>query len=122
MAEPVIDTRRPQMFPTLLPAEVERIRRFGTTRAYAPGDYVVRVGDRGHGLKVVLSGEVQITRDDQRGLHTDIVTDGPGRFIGELAQLSGRPALVDGRPVGAVEALSGVGRAYSPAQDAELDR
>jgi thioredoxin reductase (NADPH) len=105
VAEAVIDTRREQMFPTLEPAEIDRIRRFGTIRTYAPGEYLARVGDRGHGLKVVLSGEVKVARDDQRGQHVDIVMHGRGAFIGELAQLSGRPALVDARALGAVEAL-----------------
>ena len=34
-----------------------------------------------------------------------VVTHGPGSFMGELAQLSGRPALVDGVARGAVEAV-----------------
>jgi hypothetical protein len=31
----IIDTRRHQMFPTLEPAEIERLRRFGNVRAFA---------------------------------------------------------------------------------------
>ena len=30
----IIDTRRHQMFPTLEPAEIERVRRFGEVRSY----------------------------------------------------------------------------------------
>ncbi len=33
----IIETRRPQMFPTLLPEEIERIRRFGELRSFAEG-------------------------------------------------------------------------------------
>ena len=33
----IIETRRYQMFPTLLPEEIERVRRFGETRSFAAG-------------------------------------------------------------------------------------
>jgi thioredoxin reductase (NADPH) len=42
---------------------------------------------------------------DDRETHPPIVVHGPGSFMGELAQLSGRPALVDRIARGAVEAI-----------------
>jgi thioredoxin reductase (NADPH) len=102
---PVIEARREQMFPTLEPAEIDRLRRFGEPRDYADGEALLRVGETGHGLAVILSGQVAITQVDDQGRRTPIVTHGPGSFMGELAQLSGRPALVDAHAVGVVEAL-----------------
>jgi len=32
--QPIIEARRAQAFPTLEPAEIERVRRFGTLRSY----------------------------------------------------------------------------------------
>ncbi|HEX2817449.1 MAG TPA: FAD-dependent oxidoreductase [Phenylobacterium sp.] len=101
----ILETRAAQMFPILAPAEIERMRRFGTPRSYAPGEALVQVGDTGHGLTVILSGEVPITNRDDRGAPQLIVTHGAGAFMGELAQLSGRPSLVDARAEGPVEAL-----------------
>ena len=101
----IIDTRRDQMFPALEPAEIERLRRFGELRSYAAGEALVRIGEVGHGLTVVLAGEVEITQHDESGRREPIVTHGPGAFMGELAQLSGRPALVDAHAQGPVEAL-----------------
>src|SRR3546814_6337515 len=49
--ERLIDTRAAQMFPTLAPAEVERLRRFGSVRTHDQGDALVRVGETGHGLR-----------------------------------------------------------------------
>ena len=63
------------------------------------------MGEVGHGLTIILAGEVQITQRDQSGRREPIVTHGPGAFMGELAQLSGRPALVDAYAQGPVEAL-----------------
>ena len=101
----LLDTRGEQMFPTLRPAEIDRLRCFGSVRYYRKGDPLVRVGETGHGLTLVLAGEVEIIQHDENGKLTHIVTHGPGSFMGELAQLSGRPALVDSDALTDVEAI-----------------
>ena len=101
----VYDTRAAQMFPILGADEIRRMMRFGSIRVYADGDAVVRVGEAGHGLFVILSGSVAITRRKGSGEATAIVTHGAGNFMGELAQLSGRPTLVDGDAIGDTELL-----------------
>jgi thioredoxin reductase (NADPH) len=101
----VIDTRGHQMFPVLESAEIERVRRFGTVRSYRAGEALVEVGNVGPGLTIILTGHVDITQHDQSGRRRHIVTHGPGSFMGELAQLAGRPALVDAHAQEDVEAL-----------------
>ena len=101
----IIATRSAQMFPTLTATEIERLRRFGEVRTYASGQALVRVGESGHGLTIFLSGQVEISQHDESGRRTPIVTHGPGSFMGELAQLSGRPALIDAYALSPVEAL-----------------
>ena len=105
IAPSIIDTRRHQMFPTLEPADIARLRRFGQVRTFAKGDVLARVGEVGHGLSIILSGCVEITQRHQSAPSTTIVTHGPGALMGELAQLAGRPALVDACAQDAVEAL-----------------
>jgi thioredoxin reductase (NADPH) len=104
-AQSIIDTRRHQMFPVLEPAEIERVRRFGEVRTYGAGEALAKVGDVGRGLTIILAGKVDVTRRDQSGRREPIVTHGPGNFMGELAQLAGRPVLVDTYAQGPVEAL-----------------
>jgi thioredoxin reductase (NADPH) len=105
IGQSVLDTRRDQMFPVLTPAEIERLKRFGEVRAFADGELLARAGEPGIGFALVLRGEVAITwRND--GDDTPIVTHGPGSFMGELAQLSGRPSLVDAHAVGDGELLA----------------
>src|SRR5690242_6515063 len=94
-AQSIIDTRRHQMFPKLEVFEIERVRRFGAVCAYAPGEALVEVGVVGRGLTVILSGKVDVTQGRESGHRDLIVTHGPGEFMGELATLAGRPALVD---------------------------
>src|SRR3979490_1354492 len=93
------------MFPVLEPAEIERVRRFGKVRSYRAGEALAKVGEMGLGLTIILGGNVEITQHDQSGRRTAIVTHGPGAFMGELAQLAGRPALVDAYAKEPVEAL-----------------
>src|SRR5262245_53901490 len=101
----VIETRHDQLFPTLDAAEIDRLRRFGEVRSFAAGEYLERVGEVGPGMVVVLSGEVAMIQRDVLSPRPPIVVHGPGSFMGELAQLSERPAVVDGIARSDVEAL-----------------
>jgi thioredoxin reductase (NADPH) len=101
----IMDTRRHQMFPVLEPMEIERVRRFGKVRSYGAGEALAKVGEKGHGLTVILAGTVDVTQHDESGRRDPIVTHGSGAFMGELAQLAGRPALVDAYAQTAVDAL-----------------
>jgi len=94
MADSIVETRSHQAFPTLQPEEIERVRRFGEARSYAAGEALARAGETAPGLMIILSGAVDVfqTKAGERSL---IVAHEPGGFMGELAQLGGRPALVD---------------------------
>lgn len=98
-------TRPEQTFPTLTSAEIERIRHFGEVRTYADGEFLFETGKPGPGMFVVLKGRVAMTQRDGLGHVTPLIDQGPGQFLAELSQLSGRPALVDGRAEGDVETL-----------------
>jgi thioredoxin reductase (NADPH) len=101
----IIDTRHDQMFPNLETSEIERVRRFGEVQSIGTGEALASVGNVGHGLSIILSGEVEVTQHDRSGRGAVIVTHGPGAFLGELAQLAGHPSLVDARARGPVQAL-----------------
>jgi thioredoxin reductase (NADPH) len=62
-------------------------------------------GKPGPGMFVLLSGHVAITQRDGLGHVTPIIDQGPGQFLAEIGQLSGRVALVDGHAEGDVETL-----------------
>ena len=102
---PLIETRRDQMFPVLEPAEIDRLARFGELKSYATGECIVATGEIAPGAFVILAGQVNVTQRGRMENSELIVTHGPGSFMGELAQLSGRPSLVDAYAKGAVEAL-----------------
>ena len=102
---PIIEIRRHQMFPVLEPAEIERLRRFGEIRFFRAGEALARAGETGHGLSIILAGKVDITQQDGSGKTVPITTHEAGAFMGEVAQLSGRPALVSAYAQEPVEAL-----------------
>jgi thioredoxin reductase (NADPH) len=97
--------RLEQTFPTLTPQEVGRMRRFGDVRHYKSGETLFETGKPGPGMFVVLSGHVAITQRDGLGHVTPVIDQGPGQFLAEIGQLSGRVALVDGHAEGDVETL-----------------
>lgn len=104
-ATAIFGARRDQAFPTLVEVDIDRMRRFGEASAYAAGEHIVTAGDVAPGLIVVLSGKVDITQGGGLGRRETIVTHGPGSFVGELAQLSARPSLVNVEAVEPVEAF-----------------
>ncbi len=92
-------------FPTLTAPEIARMRRFAEIRTYKDGEKLFETGKPGPGMYIVLSGHVTITQRDGLGHVTPVIDQGPGQFLAEIGQLSGRVALVDGLAEGDVETL-----------------
>jgi thioredoxin reductase (NADPH) len=101
----VVFPRLEQTFPTLTQHEIGRMRRFGEARNYKHGEMLFETGKPGPGMFVILSGQVAITQRDGLGHVTPVIDQGPGQFLAEIGQLSGRVALVDGHAEGDVETL-----------------
>ena len=100
-----VEARRHQIFPVLGATEIKRLHRFGTRRQWRDGEMLFEAGRTSLGMLVVLSGRIAISRYDGMGNSAPITEVGPGQFTAEVAQLSGRPALVNGHAVGDVDAL-----------------
>ena len=106
MVSDMFERRRDQAFPTLTasgnrPAAALRhalpLRR-GRSSHPTPGK-------SGPGIFVILKGEVEVTHRDALGVDQPVVEHKAGSFLGELAQLSNHPALVNDRAKTPVEAL-----------------
>jgi thioredoxin reductase (NADPH) len=101
----MLETRREQVLPHLTDDELARLSRFGEPRTYRAGEKVASVGDVGPGLLLITSGKLEVSRHEG-GQVAHIVTHERGSFQGELAQLSGRPQLVDAVALTDVEAVA----------------
>ena len=105
-ANQTLDRRREDAFPVLSEIEIERLRRYGAPQRYKPGAVLFEIGKPGPGMFVLLQGGVEIVTRDGHHEEVPIVTHTQrGHFLGELGQLAGRPAFVEGRAMGEVETL-----------------
>jgi thioredoxin reductase (NADPH) len=100
-----IEQRRAQMFPRLGDAGIERTRRFGTLESWKAGETMFRAGEPGLGIRVILRGNVLLTRRDGLGQSQFFAELGEGQFLGETAQLTGKPYLVDAYALKDVDAI-----------------
>jgi thioredoxin reductase (NADPH) len=96
-------------FPKLTPPQVERLRAIGEVIDVAAGEILIRAGDLGVPLLLVLEGEVEAVREFD-GSDTLLAVHGPGQFTGEVNMISGR------RSVGQIRARM-AGRAVRVASD-----
>jgi flavin reductase (DIM6/NTAB) family NADH-FMN oxidoreductase RutF len=78
------------MLSTLPPEILDAIMAAGEERSYEPEQPVVREGEPGDELFVILDGEARI----ERGGNV-VAAFGPGEFFGEIAVLDGRPRSAD---------------------------
>lgn len=94
----VAETRFHQIFPVLTPAQIATAQRFAINkRRFAPNERVFDVGQRAPRSNFVLSGSIILSHRDGFGGNVEMATLGPGGFTGEISQLTGRPALGEGR-------------------------
>jgi len=85
-----------QTFPTLTPAQINRLRSSSKVRQVEPGEILFRPGDTAVPFFVLLSGRMEIVQPAYDG-ERPITTHGPGAFTGELSMISGQRCLVLGR-------------------------
>ncbi|MGC3974544.1 MAG: mechanosensitive ion channel [Nitrospira sp.] len=75
---------------TLDTKQVEMLAEGARWELYLPGERVVRQGDPGEVLYVIVSGSADV-RLEQGGLTTTVSTLEPGKFFGEMSLLTGEP-------------------------------
>jgi len=85
-----------RLFPTLTPAQIDRVAAHGHRRPVARGEVLIESGDKIVPFFVIVSGEVQIVRPSP-SVATVIVTHRAGQFSGEGNMLTGRRALIEAR-------------------------
>ena len=88
--------RQAQAFPVLTPAQIDRIRPYGTARTVRAGEILFEQGEQGLPCFVVLSGKLEILMARLSGEHV-FVTYGAGGFSGEMVLISGARSMARGR-------------------------
>lgn len=80
-----------QLFEDFDPAELAGLSRFMQCYRVPLGTEIIREGDAGDFLMLILSGGVEIVRRDVRGVPQRISTAGPGKTLGEMSLIDGEP-------------------------------
>jgi thioredoxin reductase (NADPH) len=84
-----------ETFPTLTPAQIDRIRPYGTVRAVRAGEILFEAGDL-LPCFVLLSGRLDIVITRLSGEHV-FATHRPGGFSGDMVLISGTGSMARGR-------------------------
>ena len=79
------------LFESLNPKYIKAIAGICTERKFAAGEYLMKQGESGIGLFIILSGRVRIEKTDASGKEVEIAENGPGDIMGEMAVFDGSP-------------------------------
>src|SRR5437867_1201446 len=90
-APPSSGTRPERLYPTLTPAQLDRIAPHGRRRHVAQGEVLVQPGESASRIFVIVSGRIDVVRPS--AAEELVVSFGPGMFTGEATMLSGRRGL-----------------------------
>jgi len=76
------------LFAGISAESMERLAAVTGEQEFAAGQFIVRQGQVGTGLYVVVEGSVKVVKGSD-----DVATLGPGDFFGELSVLDGHPRV-----------------------------
>jgi CRP-like cAMP-binding protein len=79
------------LFEHMNPRFVKGIAGICTERNFKSGDYLIKQGESGIGLFIILTGKVRIEKTDASGAKVEIAENGPGDIMGEMAVFDGAP-------------------------------
>jgi CRP-like cAMP-binding protein len=79
------------LFENLNPKFIKGLAGIATERSFKPGEYLMKQGENGIGLFIILSGRVRIEKTDASGKSVEIADNGPGEIMGEMAVFDGSP-------------------------------
>ena len=82
-----------RLFPTLKPAQIERVAARGENRVVQDGEVLVEYGTPNARMFLVRKGNLEIVRPTGRDEQVFVII-GPGQFTGEISILTGRRVMV----------------------------
>jgi CRP/FNR family transcriptional regulator, cyclic AMP receptor protein len=82
---------RISLFEDFEPAEISVLASYMTCYQAPMGIEVIREGEIGDFMLLVLNGTLEVVKKDSNGLPTRIGTAGPGKTLGEMSVIDGEP-------------------------------
>ena len=72
-------------------AEIDALTRYFRCYHAAPGAEIIREGEAGDFMLLLIEGSVEIVKLDPRGLPQRMAIAGPGKTLGEMSLIDGEP-------------------------------
>ncbi|HAP43961.1 MAG: hypothetical protein A2087_10650 [Spirochaetes bacterium GWD1_61_31] len=79
------------LFANLQPKHLKGIAQICTERSFKAGDVLIKQGEDGIGLFILITGRVKVTKTNPGGQNVEIASNGAGDILGEMAVLDGAP-------------------------------
>ncbi len=79
------------LFEGMNPKHVKGIAGICAERTFKPGEYLMKQGESGIGLFIILSGKVRVEKTDAQGRKVELAENGAGDILGEMAVFDGAP-------------------------------
>jgi CRP-like cAMP-binding protein len=79
------------LFKSLVENERKRLAEAANLHLFQPGEIIIREGDGGRSLFIILDGRVRVFTKDYQGRELQVSILGPDLFFGETSLLTGRP-------------------------------
>jgi CRP-like cAMP-binding protein len=83
------------LFQSLSDRFVSGLAKAATERHFKADDTLVRQGNPGVGVFIIVEGAVKVVKTNEKGERLDIATHGPGEVIGEMSVLDGANRTAD---------------------------
>ena len=87
--------KKVSLFSGLNPRNLKSLAKSCTTRKYKAGETIVKQGEPGVGLFIIVSGKVKVEKGDDAGNRMEIAQHTQGEVIGEFAVIDGAPRTAD---------------------------
>jgi CRP-like cAMP-binding protein len=78
-------------FSSLGEAQLSKLAETATLHVFQSGDTIIREGDPGRSVFLILAGRVRVFTRDYRGNELDLAALGVSQFFGEMSFLTGKP-------------------------------
>jgi HEAT repeat protein len=103
--ERILFLRRVPLFSDLAPADLKHVAALATERRYPDGATIVRQGDPGDDLYIVVSGEVRVLVATDTQSQVEVARCQAGEYAGEMAIISQEPRVASLVAAGDVRTL-----------------
>lgn len=81
------------LFRGLNDRQIQRLTRRFAQRSYEAGDTIIYQGHIGVGLFIVVTGQVDVIREDNEGVKHHMATLGPADYFGEFSLIDEAPRI-----------------------------